>query len=90
MRGGVGPEQDAILIFLEKPLSRSGLSSQLSDPSRDVHGHVGESVEVLRHISKTFGEVSDVEHNKLSSGMSGEHPISGLEQLRIAGEVAGR
>src|SRR5690242_13153155 len=50
MRRGVGREQDAVLVLVEKLLRCVRLASELSDPSRHVHVHVRKAVEVLGNV----------------------------------------
>ena len=86
MRSGVGPEQNAVLILVEKFLRGERLAAQFADARGHIDVHIGESIQVLGHVLQILGEIPEVQRDELRLGMARDHAVARLDQLGVARE----
>src|SRR5260221_13864544 len=83
VRAHIGPEQDPVLISLQKLRGRSGLAAQFIAPSGEIHVQIREPVENLAQRRQVVTLIAEVAGNESRARLPDDQASPHPEDLRI-------
>ena len=88
MRCSIGSKNNAVLVLVKELACGPWLPAQLIQTGGDVYVHVGEAIEILRNVFQVFGEVADMQSDKVRLRVARKHSIPCFQNFRVGGEPA--